>query len=394
MGTTLVVNPGSSSKKYALYSDGVLQLETRFENTESGFEGCLQVSGSQQVCQPIKQEEFDSAIERVAQEVTTFTASRRLAAVGEVVVRVVAPGTFFQSHATIDDAYVAELRKRELSAPLHVPTILREIVSIKKYFPDVALMAASDSAFHAELPARSREYSLPPADADRFDIHRFGYHGLSIASIVRRIHPLIGLDPEKMVVCHIGNGVSVTAVKSGRSVDCTMGFSPNTGLPMGSRGGDIDTAALLELMRVKNLRPAEADMYLSSSCGLQGLFGESDIRHLLERRAQTDTVAAHTLEVFAYSIQKAIAAATISLGGLEVLVLTATAAVRSSELRSLILGGLKHLGVEINQERNDFYVGKDGVVSVRNSPVKVVVMRTDEMGEMVRVAKELSTRNK
>jgi acetate kinase len=173
-----------------------------------------------------------------------------------------------------------------------------------------------------------------------------------------------------------------------------MGFSPSTGLPMGSRGGDIDTAALLELMRVKNLRTSEADMYLNRSCGLRGLSGESDIRHLLERRAQTDTVAIHSLEVFAYSIQKAIAAATISLGGLEVLVLTATAAVRSSELRSLILGGLKHLGVEINQERNDFCVGKDGVISVRNSPVKVVVMRTDEMGEMVRVAKELPARNK
>lgn len=390
MGTTLVVNPGSSSKKYALYSDGVLQMETRFEDTDTGFEACSQVSGTHQVCEPVKREEFDSSLQKVAEEVKSFIESRRLTAVSTLVVRVVAPGTFFQKHAEIDDEYIKQLRKRESTAPLHVPTVLREILALKDSFPNVRLIAASDSAFHGEMPPKAREYSLPVADANDFDIHRFGYHGLSVASVVRRIHPLIGQDPERMVVCHIGNGVSVTAVKNGKSVESTMGFSPSTGLPMGSRGGDIDTAALLELMRLKNLRPAEAEMYLNRSTGLRGLSGESDIRHLLSRRSQNDAVAIHALDVFAYTVQKAIAASTIALGGMDVLVLTATASVRSSELRSLIVSGLAHLGVHVSKDRNDLFVGKDGVISVRNSAVKVVVMRTDEMGEMAHVGEQFN----
>ena len=120
--------------------------------------------------------------------------------------------------------------------------------------------------------------------------------------------------------------------------------------------------------------------------------GDSDIRQLLERRAHNDAVATHALDVFAYSVQKAIAASTVGLGGVDVLVLTATAAVRSSELRSLILSGVSHLGIAINNDRNDLLVGKDGVISMRNSPVKVVVMRTDEMGEMAHVASEFDLR--
>ena len=316
MGTTLVVNPGSSSKKYALYSEGVLQLEVRFEDTNTGFEICSQKTGAHQVCEPVAQSEFDSALLRVAEVVDSHIASCRLEAVDKIAVRVVAPGTFFQRHALVDDDYLKELRKKESTAPLHVPTVLREILALKERFPQVKLIAASDSAFHSEIPAKAREYSFPASDTKEFDIHRFGYHGLSVASAVRRIHPLIGQEPERLIVCHVGNGVSVTAVKNGKSIECSMGFSPSTGLPMGSRGGDIDTAALLELMRVKNLRPGEAEMYLNRSSGLRGMSGDSDIRQLLERRAHNDAVATHALDVFAYSVQKAIAASTVGLGGL------------------------------------------------------------------------------
>jgi acetate kinase len=123
-------------------------------------------------------------------------------------------------------------------------------------------------------------------------------------------------------------------------------------------------------------------MYINTNGGLAGMAGEGDIRRLLDRRAQNDAVASHALDVFAYNIQKAIAAQSVALGGLDVIVLTATAATRSSELRSLVLDGLSHLGVQVSKDRNDMLVSKDGVISVRNSAVKVVVIRTDEMGEM------------
>lgn len=388
MGTTLVINPGSSSKKYALYHEGDLLMETRYEDTNNGLEMCSRLSGTQQVCEPVRKSDFDASVGKIAVEAEAFVQGKRLPHVSTIVVRVVAPGTFFQRHAEIDDDYLKQLRSRESLAPLHIPVILREIMSIKEHFPNARLIAASDSAFHSDMPPQAREFSIARKDRNEFDIHRFGYHGLSVGSVVRRIHPLIGQEPERMIVCHIGNGTSVTAVRNGKSVETTMGFSPTTGLPMGSRAGDIDPAALLELMRAKNLRPADAEMYLNTNGGLMGLAGESDIRMLLVRRSQGDAEATQALSVFAYHIQKAIAAGTVALGGLDVLVLTATAAVRSSELRSLILDGVSHLGVQINKDRNDLLVSKDGVISMRNSPVKVVVMRTDEMGEMAYVASQ------
>lgn len=387
MGTTLVVDPGSSSRKYALYNDGQSVLELRFEKTDNGFELCSQLPGVQQICEAIKESQFLSSFDQVAEAVNAhlmrILAGKKL---DLIAIRIVAPGSFFQHHTEVNDEYIQKLQKRESSAPLHIPVILKELNLIRKHFPQVKIIAASDSAFHSEIPLKAREYSISKEDANQFDIHRFGYHGLSIASVVRRIHSLIGIDPERLIVCHIGNGVSVTAVKNGKSVETSMGFSPTSGLPMGSRAGDMDAAALLELMRVKNLKPAEAELYLNTNGGLAGIAQDSDIRRLLDRRAQNDATANHALSVFAYNIQKTVAAQTVALGGLDVLVLTATAAVRSSELRSLILNDLAHLGIHISKDRNDLLIGKEGVISVRNSEIKVVVMKTDEMGEIAQVA--------
>tara|TARA_B100000508_G_scaffold105538_1_gene83722 strand:- start:8889 stop:10067 length:1179 start_codon:yes stop_codon:yes gene_type:complete len=389
MGTTLVINIGSSSKKYALYTDDQPVIELRFEETDSGFEMCSRAVGTQQVCEAVNQEDYAGSFLRVAEDVKRQLMHE---AVGKkldrAVIRVVAPGTPFQKHAIIDEAYEADLKKRESAAPLHIPFILREIAEIKKFFPGTPVIAASDSAFHSQMPPRAREYSISVDDVNTHDIHRFGYHGLSVASVVRRIHPLIGQDPERMIICHIGSGTSVTAVKNGKGVETTMGFSPSSGLPMGSRAGDIDAPAILELMRVKNLRPNDAEMYINTNGGLTGMAKDADIRRLLNRRSQNDAVATHALDVFAYKIQKAIAAQTVALGGLDALVLTATAAIRSSELRSLVLDGLTHLGVQISKDRNDLLVGKDGAINVRNSEVKVVVMKTDEMGEMAFIASQ------
>jgi len=239
------------------------------------------------------------------------------------------------------------------------------------------------------MPPKARTYTILKSDAELYDIYRFGYHGLSVSSVVRKIHPLIGMEPDRMIVCHIGSGTSVTAVKQGKSVETTMGFSPTSGLPMSSRAGDIDGSALVELMRAKNLKTMDAGVYLNTNGGLAALSGESDIRVLLDKKSQNDPGATLALEVFAYHLQRAIAGQTVALGGLDVLVLTATASVRSPELRSLVLNGLKHLGIEISPDRNEVLLGKDGVISLRNSPVKVVVMRTDEMGEMALVPNQV-----
>lgn len=385
MGITLVVNPGSSSKKYALYKDGQTVLEYSYEGVESGYEVCTQKRGGQQTCESIMPFTFQTAFAHVAKAVQEYCVSDSCT-VGAIAIRVVAPGTSFQKHARIDEAYIATLRSKEQTAPLHIPAILKEIEACKEYFPSTPLIAASDSAFHASLPLVAREFSLRREDAATLDIHRFGYHGLSVASVVNRVHSITGQDPARLVVCHVGSGVSVTAVKNGSSVETTMGYSPVSGIPMGTRASDIDPGAFLEIMRQKNMRPSEATVYLNTGGGLAGLAGDGDIRRLLDRRAKGDMSATMALDLFVYRIQKAIAASTVSLQGIDGLVLTGTAAFRSSELRSKITGNLSYLGIDIDSNRNDVLVGKEGVVSVHNAKVKVVVMRTDEMREMARIA--------
>ncbi len=389
MGATLVVNPGSSSRKYSLYCDGTLALELRFEDTKTGFEVCTLISGTKQACESLEEDDFFDSFGRVYDEVDKFLFREKQGRLDSIAIRVVAPGTYFQEHAVITDEYMQKLKEAETVAPLHIPTIIKEINNAKKYFKGTKLIAASDSAFHRDMPGRAREYSISADDAKENDIHRFGYHGLSVASIVRRIHSIIGVDPERMIVCHIGSGVSVTAVEKGKSVDTTMGFSPASGLPMSSRAGDLDSVALLELIRIKHWRPRDAETYINTSGGLVGISGESDIRRLLDKRSKNDEMATLALDKLSYSLQKAIASMAVALEGVDVLVFTATAAVRSSELRGMVMSRLEHLGMFVSSDRNDLHVGKDGVISLRNSPVKVVVMRTDEMGEMAQIAYQM-----
>jgi acetate kinase len=388
MGTTLVVNPGSSSKKYALYKEGHAILELSFESSDAGYEVCTQKQSTRQLCESITQADFQIAFARVAATVKQYLDAEKIT-LDSISVRVVAPGTVFQRHTVIDDAYAALLRSKELSAPLHIPNILKEIQSCHEHFAGVRIIAASDSAFHASLPFVAREFSLQREDALGLDIHRFGFHGLSVASVANRVHSVTGKESERLVICHIGNGVSVTAVKKGKSVDTTMGYSPVSGIPMGSRASDLDPGALLEIMRVKNMRPSEANVYLHTCGGLSGIAGDGDIRRLLDRRSHGDENADKALNLFRYRIQTAIMAATVPLGGLDTLVFTGTAGFRSAELRLLIAKDLAFFGIRIDDTRNDVLVGKEGVISAHSEEIKVVVMRTDEMREMARVADQL-----
>ena len=389
MGTTLTVNPGSSSKKYSLYRDGVMVRELFFESASVGFEACTIKRGEQQTCEAITAEQYESALLRVAKECDEFLAKEG-GSIDSVAVRVTAPGTVFQQHTVIDEAYVALLRDKEQQAPLHIPSILNEIKGCQQHFPHVRIIAASDSAFHRNLPFVAREFSIEREDATQFDIRRFGYHGLSVSSVVNRIHAVVGQDPKRMIVCHIGSGVSVTAVKEGVSVDTTMGFSPVSGLPMSTRASDLSADAFLEIIREKKLKPSEATVYLHKYGGLAGLAGDSDIRHLLDRRAKGEQAASDALDHFVYHIQKAIAAMTIALGGMDALIFTGTAGFRSAELRHLIGKRLAHVGVTIDEEKNDVLVGKEGTISQSDATVKVFVMKTDETREIARIAEQFN----
>ncbi|MEY2665204.1 MAG: acetate kinase [Candidatus Parcubacteria bacterium] len=392
MATTLVVNPGSSSRKYALFHDGKVMLEFSFEGTGTGYEVCLQKADGRQTCEPITVPDFDNAFARVKDAVSAYCTEQKVS-LDVISLRLVVPGTAFAKHRFIDAVCLSEIYSYEFSAPLHIPAIIREVEACRLHFPKVTLVGVSDSAFHATLPPIARRYSLKAADAAELDLYRFGYHGLSVSSVVHRVHAVTGKDYDRLIVCHVGNGVSITALKAGVSIETSMGYSPLSGVPMGTRASDLDPGVLLELMKKKNLRLFELSVYLHKNGGLSGLAGEGDIRHLLERRSKMDSVATEALDTFTYHIQKQIAAASVATAGIDAIVFTGTAAQRSAELRKLICSKLGYLGIEIDEDKNDLMVGKEGVINTKTSPVKVVVMKTDEMREMA-VAAELFAQSK
>lgn len=389
MGITLVVNPGSTSRKYVLYRETEQLLELTFEQVGEGHEVCVRKDGASQTCSATTAKAFSSAVEQVAKETADLVAlhATTLAVIG---VRVVAPGTYFQQHRIVDDAYLHQLRQIDTAAPLHAPIMIRELEQLKNQFPDTPLVAVSDSAFHATLPAVARDYSLPADAVSTYDIHRFGYHGLSVASVLPRAARLLRQEPERVIVVHVGGGVSVTAVRAGLSIDTSMGFAPGSGLVMGSRGGDVDAGALLYLMQRSRLDILSAEILLQKQSGLYALAGESDLRRLLERQGNGDQAATEALATFIYHLQKTIGGYATILGGLDAIILTATAMERSATLRDLLCRGLRFpLGVQISNARNESVVGQDGIISESGSAVPVVVIKTGEMFEIKRLAEAL-----
>jgi acetate kinase len=310
-----------------------------------------------------------------------------LDAIEIVAIRVVAPGTFFQAHRIIDATWMKALHESADQAPVHIPHTEAEIVHIQQMLPNARCLGISDSALHVSLPARARRYSIPSSDAERYDLYRFGYHGISVGATLRTLPKILNKPASRVIVCHIGSGVSVTAVQDGMSIDTTMGYAPGSGLLMSSRAGDLDAGALLAYMQRKGARPIEAQKYLQQCGGLQGLSGTNDLRQILERDTQGDAVASQALESFVYHIQKAIGGALVALGGLDALVFTATAGERSAILREKIIAPLAQFNLVLDAERNASSVRTDAIISSEGITPVIAVVRTNEAEEMLRITR-------
>ena len=382
MASAFIVNPGSTSRKYALYRDGVCIVVLACETTGNGF--CMNVirNGIKTDEAEMTAHEFSRSVQYVVTYLVNHKDIESIDAIQSVGIRVVAPGTYFTKHRLIDDAYVQKLTEIEDVAPLHVPGLIGEIVSVGKVLPDVEIHGISDSAFHSTVPAHISTISIPKADALKYDIRRFGYHGVSLASISRRLEEQFGKIPERTIVCHIGGGVSIAALKDGQSISTSMGYSPVSGSIMGSRGGDITAGVVAALTVFKRLRGKELYDYLYKESGFKGVAGVSDLRLVLERRASGDPDAILAMDMFIHEVHSWIGAHATLLGGVDAIVLTATAAERSSVVRNLLLSGLELFGIALDAEKNESLVGSTGCIHVDGSAVQIAVMKTDEMGEM------------
>lgn len=387
MDITLIVNPGSSSKKYALYEGEHEVFSALYERTDKGFGKCLEINKTRELCEDATEGQYEDALRDVlarAKDAGVLSDSSRITRVG---VRIVAPGSFFTAHRVIDSAYIRKLQSVRESAPLHVPHQLSELNVLREVFKDARIIGVSDSAFHATMPPHARRYSISKKDAELYDLYRFGYHGLSLASVVRQIGKDTGRVPAKMVICHIGSGISVTALQDGKSVDTTMGFAPTSGLIMGTRAGEIDPSALIYLFKQQKQQLDLTERTVSEAGGLEGLLGNGDLRVALDRMSKGDVDAKTAVHMYINGIRKAIGGMTAVLGGLDMLVFTGTAPERNPLVRQLLTKNLEYMGVEIDTNENEHLGARAGVFSKETSRVTVAIVHTAELNEIAQVTR-------
>ncbi len=303
-----------------------------------------------------------------------------IAAVGH---RVVHGGEKFVKSVVIDDKVVENFREIASLAPLHNPANIQGIEAARLLMPKIPHMAVMDTAWHQTMPESTYMYALPRAWYEKYAIRRYGFHGTSFLYTAKRAAVLLGKDPFKtnLVICHIGNGASVNAVKNGLSYDTSMGFTPLEGLVMGTRAGDCDPAVPLYVMSREGMNPGEMDAVLNKKSGKLAITGKySDARDVEMAAEQGDKRAQLALEMEANRIRKYIGAYAAELGGIDAVVFTAGVGEMGPLTRAGALEGLEFMGIKFDKERNAVSKTRNAEteISAKGSKVKVYVIPTDE----------------
>jgi acetate kinase len=382
----LIINTGSASKKYAVYEDSQRLYFAHFEMEDSGYV-VTETYGENKEKTPISARVFEKAQARLLESLMAKKIINSRDDISGVGIRIVAPGEYFLEHKIIDKAYLKMAKQTLEKVPLHLGPALEEIKTAGKVFGDKKIVGVSDSVFHKTLPAKAKYYAIPITDSRNLGLQKFGYHGISIQSVVSQVEKRLGKLPEKMIVCHLGGGASITAVKNGLSVDTSMGFTPLDGLVMATRVGEIDPGAVVYLADKLGLNTRRLEDYFNNKCGLLGLSGKSsDVRDLLKFEKEGDKDSALALEIYADRLKKYIGGAVATLGGLDLLVFAGTVGERSFIMRERICAGLGFVGVSLNTEVNNQSEGVEADIGQTGSLIKVLVIKTDEVEE---IAKEV-----
>lgn len=383
----LVTNPGSSSRKYALYKGNEVICTLHFEMEGKDIVCTLKkadgtktklTDGFKKLTETVKY------VQKILEDEGYLSKNAKLDA---ILARVASTGDFFTADHIVDDDCLKRLEIAKKRAPLHVPVVAAEINECVKQFDGTPVITISDSGFHNTRDDVHTYYAIDPELADKAEIKRYGYHGLSMGSIAEYLKNN-NLLAEKVIACHLGSGSSLTAMVNGESFDATMGYTPLEGVMMATRCGDIDATAAIAIGRELGLEGEKLEEYLNKQCGLKGVTGETDdMREVLSLRDDGDKRAKLAYEMFIYRIQRAIGQLAASMRGVDALVFTATIGERNAEIRRDIVAGLEYLGFKINDTKNDDGLGdaRHCLISATSSK-PIYVIQTDETGEMIRRA--------
>ncbi len=382
----LVLNCGSSSVKYKL-----LDMTTHEELGSGGVEK-LGMKGSflkhtrkdgQKVMLEGEILEHQVAVEYILGVLTSkkHGAIKSMEEINAVGHRVVHGGEKFNSSVLITEEVIRKIEECIEIAPLHNPPNLAGIRAISELLPDVPQVAVFDTAFHQTMPDYAYMYGIPYALYQKYGIRRYGFHGTSHRYVSRRACEFLGLDYEKakVITAHIGNGASITAVKNGKSIDTSMGFTPIEGLMMGTRSGDVDLGVVTFLMEKEMINSASVSTLFNKHSGVLGVSGiSSDMRDIEKAISEGNERAKLALNIYEYRIIKYIGSYFAALNGADVLVFTGGVGENQTGTREKVCKSFSYMGLKIDEALNTSSRGKEVLLSTPDSSVKVVVIPTDE----------------
>jgi acetate kinase len=384
MNPILAVNSGSSTLKFGLFVEEGGEERALLKGAAEGIgkdTGKLEIfdgDGKTLRSETRKYASQKEAFSHVADSLGAL-AHAEPSAIGH---RVVHGGAELRGHARITPDVLKKLSDAVHFAPLHIPNAVDLIRHAESIYADLPQFACFDTAFHQTLPEKAYRFALPKEFLDH-GVRRYGFHGLSYASIV---HQLGAALKPRTVVAHLGNGASLAAIREGKSVDTSMGLTPTGGIPMGTRTGDLDPGVLLYLSRTEKVTGDALETLLNHKSGLLALGGTSDMRDLQAAAARGEHEAQLTIEMFCLAIARTVAAYAVSLEGLDMLVFAGGIGEHSSQVRANVCAKLKIMGVGLDDERNK---KAEGTISSADSPVQVRIVPAQEEAQIAREVRRL-----
>ncbi len=382
----LVINAGSSSLKYQLINIETEEVLAKGNVERIGIQGgaLTHKAGGKTFVIEKEIKDHTEAIQLVLNELIDGEAGviRSMDEIDAVGHRVVASGEAFKKTTLVTDEVMKTMDEIAELAPLHNPAAIKGVNACRAVMPDKKMALVFDTSFHATMPDYAYLYAIDYDDYKTYQVRKYGAHGTSHKYVSQAAADYLGKNPEdlKIITCHLGNGSSISAVKGGKCIDTSMGFTPLAGVPMGTRSGDIDAAAVEFLCNKKGMDIHEALVYLNKKCGMLGVSGvSSDYRDLTAAAKEGNYRAQLALNMFTYACKKYVGAYMAALGGLDAVVFTAGVGENTPHIRASVLADMQAFGIEIDAKKNEYK--NDGAIheiSADTSKVKVLVIPTNE----------------